>query len=41
MQVKQLVRSLALDFDLILPQHKALKEHLKGYMSEELENLGI
>ena len=27
---------LALDFDLILPQHKALKEHLKGYMSEEL-----
>ena len=31
---------LALDFDLILPQHKALKEHLKGYMSEELENLG-
>ena len=32
---------LALDFDLILPQHKALKEHLKGYMSEELENLGI
>ena len=30
---------LALDFDLILPQHKALKEHLKGYMSEELENL--
>lgn len=32
---------LALDFDLILPQHKPLKEHLKGYMSEELENLGI
>ena len=32
---------LALYFDLILPQHKALKEHLKGYMSEELENLGI
>ena len=32
---------LALDFDLILPQHKALNEHLKGYMSEELENLGI
>lgn len=32
---------LALDFDLILPQHKALEEHLKGYMSEELENLGI
>lgn len=32
---------LALDFDLILSQHKALKEHLKGYMSEELENLGI
>ena len=32
---------LALDFDLILPQHKALKEHLKGYMSDELENLGI
>lgn len=32
---------LALDFHLILPQHKALKEHLKGYMSEELENLGI
>lgn len=32
---------LALDFDLILPQHKALREHLKGYMSEELENLGI
>ena len=32
---------LALDFDLILPQHKALKEHLKGYMREELENLGI
>ena len=32
---------LVLDFDLILPQHKALKEHLKGYMSEELENLGI
>lgn len=32
---------LALDFDLILPQHKVLKEHLKGYMSEELENLGI
>ena len=32
---------LALDFDLILTQHKALKEHLKGYMSEELENLGI
>ena len=32
---------LALDFDLILPQHKALKEHLKGYMGEELENLGI
>ena len=32
---------LALDFDLILPQHKALKEHLQGYMSEELENLGI
>lgn len=32
---------LALDFDLILPQHKALKGHLKGYMSEELENLGI
>ena len=32
---------LELDFDLILPQHKALKEHLKGYMSEELENLGI
>lgn len=32
---------LALDFDLILPQHKALKEHLKGYMTEELENLGI
>lgn len=32
---------LALDFDLILPQHKALKEHLNGYMSEELENLGI
>lgn len=32
---------LALDFDLIRPQHKALKEHLKGYMSEELENLGI
>lgn len=32
---------LALDFNLILPQHKALKEHLKGYMSEELENLGI
>lgn len=32
---------LALDFDLILPQHRALKEHLKGYMSEELENLGI
>ena len=32
---------LALDFDLILPQHKALKEHLKGYMSEDLENLGI
>lgn len=32
---------LALDFYLILPQHKALKEHLKGYMSEELENLGI
>ena len=32
---------LALDFDLILPQHEALKEHLKGYMSEELENLGI
>lgn len=32
---------LALDFDLILPQHKALKDHLKGYMSEELENLGI
>ena len=32
---------LALDFDLILPQHKALKEHLKGYMSEELKNLGI
>lgn len=32
---------LALDFDLILPQHKALKEHLKGYMNEELENLGI
>ena len=32
---------LTLDFDLILPQHKALKEHLKGYMSEELENLGI
>lgn len=32
---------LALDLDLILPQHKALKEHLKGYMSEELENLGI
>lgn len=32
---------LALDFDLILPQHKTLKEHLKGYMSEELENLGI
>ena len=32
---------LALDFDLILPQHKALKEHLKGYRSEELENLGI
>ena len=32
---------LALDFDLILPQHKALKEHLKEYMSEELENLGI
>ena len=32
---------LALDFDLILPQHEALKEHLKGYTSEELENLGI
>ena len=32
---------LALDFDLILPQHKALNEHLKGSMSEELENLGI
>ena len=32
---------LALDLDLFLPQHKALKEHLKGYMSEELENLGI
>ena len=32
---------LTLDLDLILPQHKALKEHLKGYMSEELENLGI
>ena len=32
---------LALDFDHILPQHKALNEHLKGYMSEELENLGI
>ena len=32
---------LTLDFDLILPQHKALKEHLKEYMSEELENLGI
>ena len=32
---------LALDFDLILPQHKALKEHLNGYLSEELENLGI
>lgn len=32
---------LALNFDLILPQHKALNEHLKGYMSEELENLGI
>lgn len=32
---------LALDFDLILPQHETLKEHLKGYMSEELENLGI
>ena len=32
---------LTLDFDLILPQHKALKEHLKGYMSEVLENLGI
>ena len=30
-----------LALDLILPQHKALKEHLKGYMSEELENLGI
>ncbi len=32
---------LALDFDLMLPQHKALKERLKGYMSEDLENLGI
>lgn len=31
---------LALDFDLILPQHKALKEHLKGYMSEELKIWG-
>lgn len=32
---------LALDFDLRLPQHKALKERLMGYMSEDLENLGI
>ena len=31
---------LALDFDLRLPQHKALKERLMGYMSEDLENLG-
>ena len=32
---------LALDFDLRLPQHETLKERLKGYMSEDLENLGI
>ena len=32
---------LALDFDLRLPQHKVLKERLMGYMSEDLENLGI
>ena len=32
---------LALDFELRLPQHEALKERLKGYMSEDLENLGI
>ena len=32
---------LTLDFDLRLPQHKALKECLMGYMSEDLENLGI
>ena len=32
---------LALDFDLRLPQHKALKERLMGYMNEDLENLGI
>ena len=32
---------LTLDFDLRLPQHEALKERLMGYMSEDLENLGI
>ncbi len=32
---------LALDFDLRLPQHEALKERLMDYMSEDLENLGI
>ena len=32
---------LTLDFDLRLPQHKALKECLMGYMSEDMENLGI
>ena len=32
---------LTLDFDLRLPQHEALKECLMGYMSEDLENLGI
>lgn len=32
---------LTLDFDLRLPQHEALKERLMGYMSQDLENLGI
>ena len=32
---------LTLDFDLRLSQHEALKERLMGYMSQDLENLGI
>ena len=32
---------LTLDFDQRLSQHEALKERLMGYMSQDLENLGI
>ena len=32
---------LALDPDLMLPQHTALKEKLMYFMKEDLENLGL